>query len=165
MEYELYHHGIKGMKWGIRRTPAQLGHYFKKRKIAKKRKAALEKARQTKAANAKAAARRKELIEKGRLSPKKMTNEELKARMERLRIEKEYNDLVANTKKANFSRGHRFVDKFLDSSIDKIAEGAAADIVAQSVKVLLADGTNKMFDRKTADGNALEVVFTNNKKK
>ena len=23
---ELYHHGIKGMKWGIRRTPAQLGH-------------------------------------------------------------------------------------------------------------------------------------------
>lgn len=23
---ELYHHGIKGMKWGIRRTPEQLGH-------------------------------------------------------------------------------------------------------------------------------------------
>lgn len=31
MEQELYHHGIKGMKWGIRRTPAQLGHkIFKK---------------------------------------------------------------------------------------------------------------------------------------
>ena len=23
---ELYHHGVKGMKWGVRRTPAQLGH-------------------------------------------------------------------------------------------------------------------------------------------
>lgn len=30
MEYELYHHGIKGMKWGIRRTPAQLGRLTKK---------------------------------------------------------------------------------------------------------------------------------------
>lgn len=25
-EYELYHHGIKGQKWGVRRTAAQLGH-------------------------------------------------------------------------------------------------------------------------------------------
>lgn len=23
---ELYHHGIKGQKWGVRRTPEQLGH-------------------------------------------------------------------------------------------------------------------------------------------
>lgn len=23
---ELYHHGVKGMRWGIRRTPEQLGH-------------------------------------------------------------------------------------------------------------------------------------------
>lgn len=24
---EIYHHGIKGMKWGIRRSPEQLGHH------------------------------------------------------------------------------------------------------------------------------------------
>ena len=23
---ELYHHGVKGMHWGVRRTPEQLGH-------------------------------------------------------------------------------------------------------------------------------------------
>lgn len=28
--YELYHYGIKDMKWGVRRTPEQLGHNKKK---------------------------------------------------------------------------------------------------------------------------------------
>lgn len=34
---ELYHYGIKGMKWGVLRTPEQLGHYLKKVKRFTKR--------------------------------------------------------------------------------------------------------------------------------
>ena len=34
---ELYHFGIKGMKWGIRRTPIQLGHTTKNRRKNDKR--------------------------------------------------------------------------------------------------------------------------------
>lgn len=27
---EIEHYGVKGMKWGVRRTPEQLGHYREK---------------------------------------------------------------------------------------------------------------------------------------
>lgn len=33
---DLYHYGIKGMKWGIRRTPYELGHRIKERYKANK---------------------------------------------------------------------------------------------------------------------------------
>lgn len=29
---EIYHYGIPGMKWGVRRTPAQLGHKLEQRR-------------------------------------------------------------------------------------------------------------------------------------
>ena len=32
---ELYHYGVKGMKWGVRRTPEQLGHKRRKSEIEK----------------------------------------------------------------------------------------------------------------------------------
>lgn len=38
---ELYHFGIKGMKWGIRRTPIQLGHTTKNKNQQKNDKQAL----------------------------------------------------------------------------------------------------------------------------
>jgi len=40
---ELYHFGIKGMKWGIRRTPIQLGHATKNKNQRKNDKQALNK--------------------------------------------------------------------------------------------------------------------------
>lgn len=156
MEYELYHHGIKGMKWGIRRTPAQLGHYIKKRKTAKKRKAALEKARQTKAANAKAAAERQKKLEAGRLSPKKMTDKELQDKINRLELEKKYKDALKDASMSR-SRGRRFAEKFMDSAVDKLAENGTADIVAQAFKHFAAQGVNKLI--------GTEAVYANNKKK
>lgn len=32
-ELDVWHHGIKGMKWGVRRTPEQLGYKTKKKKL------------------------------------------------------------------------------------------------------------------------------------
>lgn len=149
---ELYHYGRKGMKWGQ--------HIFGKVKtarIARKRKAALVKARATKAANKAAAEKRARDVEKGKISAKKMTDAELKKRMERLQLEKNYTDLVNQVNTNHNNRGKRFVNKFLDSTVDKVAENAAADVVAQAIKVLTVKGVNKAF--------GAEEVFTNNKRK
>jgi hypothetical protein len=129
---ELYHWGIKGMKWGIRRyqnpdgslTAAgkkrrSLGQVVHDRKVTKKRRAAAAKARETREKNLKAEAKRKEALAKGKLSVKKMTDQELADSLKRLENEKKYNDKVLET-----SPGKRFVSKMWnDAVVPGITEG------------------------------------------
>ena len=141
---ELYHYGRLGMKWGQ--------HIFsdmKARSAARKRKKQLAQAREAKA-------ERKRAITSGKLSSKKMTDKELKDRIARLELEKKYNDLI-DSNKAYKNRGKAFMNKFLDSAVDKIAENSTADVVAQALKAVAVKGTNRVFGE--------EVVYTNNKKK
>lgn len=121
---ELNHHGIKGMKWGVRRTPEQLGHKkFKKKvraamdraqvKLDEHKKLRAGEAEVRKAERAKRAEIRKE--EKARRAekekadreerearealmrkkPSQMTDEELRARYSRLKLEDDYATLAA----------------------------------------------------------------------
>lgn len=152
---ELYHHGIKGMRWGIRRfqnkdgslTDAgkrrsrSLGQVVHDHKVKKKRVEALKKARATKAANkeaaekaAKKAERRQKLIEKGRLSPKKMTDEELKAALARKENEKKYNDAMLAT-----STGKRAINKLWNDGIVPGAAEGAKKVVSNLVDKKLSD--------------------------
>ena len=148
MEYnDLYHHGVKGMKWGQ--------HIFggiQSRRQAKQRRERLQKARE-------ARAERQKKLKSGKLPVSQMTDKEIKKRLERLNLEQSYNDALRNSKKAEkeFSRGKTFVNKMLNSSMEKVAENAVADVVAQTVKVGIVKGVNKAFGS--------EQVFTNNKKK
>lgn len=164
---ELYHYGVLGMKWGVRRTAAQLGHQIKTRRVAKKRKQSLEKARKTKAENKKAAEERQKLLAKGKIKTKDMTPEELQARINRLELEKKYKDLQKSTIES--TRGRKFIDKFLDASTEKLADNVTADLLAQTVKSLGAKGINDFIENINAEigdeKRKFERVATNNKKK
>ena len=157
---ELFHHGIKGQKWGERRfqnkdgslTPEgqkrrSLGQTIKDYKIKKKRKSALEKARATKEANKKAAEEEKAKTEKrakdlaaGKISAKKMTDAELADSLRRKENEKKYNDAVLAT-----STGKRFASKIWnDGVVPGISEGVKNTV-------------NKFIQKKASDFLGLDV--------
>ena len=122
MTDELYHYGIKGMKWGIRRTPAQLGHKTGSKKSGE----GLAKKLGNKAAatikNKRAASKEKKLRKK-KIS--EMTDDELRQRISRLEMEKRYQDLVTSTTP---KKGEDFVVRALksagESSLKNLAEQA-----------------------------------------
>ena len=95
---ELYHYGIKGMKWGVRRTASQLGRAIKKAGSSLKRSIS--------ESNKRADDRKREReLMKMKGKPKKMSSDELKSRIDRLKMEKEYRSLMNETR----NRGRKTV--------------------------------------------------------
>lgn len=158
---ELYHYGRKGMKWGQRIYQRKDGSLTPLGKLRRKKQ--LKEARKKRQDTLEAKKQRQKDIESGKIKSKNMTNAELSARIERLKLEQSYNEVLNNQKSNTNSRTQKFIDKFLDSAVEKIADNVAADLVAQTLKAVGADGINKAASKITKSDK--EIVFTNNKKK
>lgn len=116
---ELYHYGVLGMHWGVRRTPEQLGHRTKSSGSARSAKARVRvNKKKAKAASeeepmtAEEKAKKKENILKSRNAKELYSNkdlfddQELRTAYQRLMLEKQIKDLTPKQK----SRGEAYVD-------------------------------------------------------
>lgn len=145
MEYyivngELYHHGIKGMKWGVRRTAAQLGHVVARRKKAHAAKKADNEKK--KAAEKEAAAKKKaeEAAKAEAARPKKvseMSDAEIRAAINRIKLEQEY----AQLNPPQVSKGKKFVDSMMK---DVVLPGVK-DIARTEFKNVASNLTDKLL--------------------
>lgn len=149
---ELYHHGTKGMKWGIRNyqykdgslTPAGRKRYgsltdavgaVKAARIKAKRKKQLAKARKIAAEKKAAAEQRAKDVASGKISARDMTPEEIQTRIDKLNLEKKYKQLMQETSPAKpvADAGKEFVKKLVYDAIIPGTSTATKQIVGDMV--------------------------------
>lgn len=103
---ELYHYGILGQRWGVRRTQAQLARNNPKKKASED---STTKPKKNNSSD----------------SIKKMSNDELNAIVRRLELEKRYRDLNPKT----VSAGKKFVDTIINKTVLPAATDASKQIL------------------------------------
>lgn len=134
----LVHYGVLGMKWGVRRSPAELARARGERAPKKKKTSFLSKKTVKKKAvkaSAKASLKKEESSKK---TPGEMTVDELQAAVRRLELEKRYRDL--SPKKV--SAGRKIVDSVIIPALTESGKNLLKDYTTKLGKQLL-DLNNK----------------------
>lgn len=118
---QLMHYGVLGMKWGVRRTPAQLAR-----------------ARGSNLSATKKAPNKSNSKPKTK-SISEMSNEELQARIDRIKIVNEYKSLTPR----QISKGRQFVENYLTKPFSEASKVVIRDLIEQELRKALHVPKNK----------------------
>lgn len=130
---ELYHFGVKGMKWGVRKD--------RKRSVSSKHSRS----------DNKDYTESRDLLKK---SPNKLSNAELRKINERLNLEQQYSNLTTIQKQ----KGNRFIDKVSDQ-MKKTAANEVSKQLMNAGKIILGIGIAYAASRARGNGQSYSFDF------
>jgi hypothetical protein len=154
----LEHFGVKGMRWGVRRSDKELGRSRKGPKDPDSEDASKKKSLQVK-------------VKKNR-STDSLTNAELKALNERLQLEQNYGQLVsrerANAPKSPMSKGASWAGNMAGQVANQTVKNIASTVLTNQVKTLMPDSildpTKAASDKQKGLDDLLSPYTTKKKK-